>query len=182
MVTTSPTDITRGLPLRCFERAHAETNFPMGLASSSLRSSGRTRSFFGNDSSNSEGELPVDMYAHSPGNLGLAVVEDHHISLPFLGGLPSAERALVLLGDRAALLAGPFYLHFSFFSSRFLRSSSNHSSLPRPGCRMVRPILLSLGLLSLMLSETILARTLSPSLSSRFVSLPMTLCLSTAPS
>src|SRR5512137_1160610 len=148
MVTTSPTDMVLGLFSRCFLRDQADTSLPMGFPSSSLRSSGSSRSFSGNESSNSEGELAVDMYAHSPRDLALRVVEDHDISLPFLRGLASAEWALVFLGDEVAALARLFELHPLPFSSRFLRSSSIHSSFPRPGWRIVRPILLSRGLRS----------------------------------
>src|SRR4030042_133209 len=179
MVTTSPTVTTLGLSFMCLLRAHADTICPMGFASSALMSSGSSRSFGGKDSSNSEGELAVDMYAHSPGDLRLGVVDDDYVPLPLLRSVAAPYRALVLFGDGAALFAGPLDLHY-FFSSRFLRSSSIHSSLPMPGWRIVRPILLSLGLRSLILRETILALTASPSLSPRFVSLPRSLLPSTS--
>src|SRR5660398_205297 len=63
--------------------------------------------------------------------------------------------------DKFYTLALPFFSSSSFLA--FSRASTSQSTFPRAACRIVSPILLSRGSLSLRLTATILARSISPS-------------------
>src|SRR3990170_4256854 len=105
-VQKSPT-VTTGEAAPIVGRTSAPwTKGPIGHRRNSLKDSGR-RSVAPANSSNAEGELPVDMDAHLLGDLGPRMVDDDHVALPVLRRRVAAERALVLVRDCGAVLARP---------------------------------------------------------------------------
>src|SRR6266550_2897503 len=103
-VQKSPT-VTTGLACPIAGRmASPCTSEPIGQRRYSRSESGRRKVASAN-SANAKGELPIDMDAHLLRDLGPRVVHDDHAALPILRCLVPAQRALVLVRDRGAVLA-----------------------------------------------------------------------------
>src|SRR5438876_3454750 len=103
-VQKSPT-VTTGLARPIAGRmASPCTSEPIGQRRYSRNESGR-RNVASANSANAKGELPIDMDAHLLRDLGPRVVHDDHVALPILRCLVPAQRALVLVRDRGAVLA-----------------------------------------------------------------------------
>src|SRR5256885_6682238 len=100
------------------------TRAPIGHRRYSRSESG-SRNVTSANSANAEGELPVDMDAHLLRDLGPRVVHDDHVALPILRCLVPAQRALVLVRDRGAVLARLWY--FDDHTSPFLPGAAFRS-------------------------------------------------------
>src|SRR5207245_11570623 len=117
-VQKSPT-VTTGLAAPIVGRTLAPcTSAPIGHRRYSRRDSGRRSVAFAN-SSNAEGELPVDMDAHLLRDFGPRVIDDDHVALPVFRRLAAAEGALVIVRDVPTVLTRlrDFYHHDSTLSS-----------------------------------------------------------------
>src|SRR5438046_4033361 len=186
-VQKSPT-VTTGLARPIAGRmASPCTSEPIGQRRYSRNESGR-RNVASANSANAKGELPIDMDAHLLRDLGPRVVHDDHVALPILRCLVPAQRALVLVRDRGAVLArlwnlddhtSPFLPGAAFRSRAVLFDpvefaegglAHRESDLRLPRRPFVRE------------TATIRVRTLSPMRRSRFVSFPMSRCPSSSTS
>src|SRR5205823_7091980 len=97
-VQKSPTVTTGLAPRRAGRIASPCTREPIGHRRYSRRESG-SRNGASANSTNAEGELPVDMEAHLLRDLGPRMVDDDHVPLPVLRRLATAQGALLLVRD-----------------------------------------------------------------------------------